>query len=89
MNCNYKNIILIFLLFVFAIINYKAPRNEHAATVLRNHAARVEKKLGGRFEAARFWLARSERLFRLRREFTLPLNGKVLLQDFLIPWLEI
>ncbi len=63
-------------------------RNRDAQRPLEEHAAKCMKKLGGRERAAAFWIERVERLFRIRREMTAPLNQKVLAQDFLSPFMD-
>jgi hypothetical protein len=63
-------------------------RNRDAAKSLDEHYARCVKRLGSADAALSFWVARSERLFRMRREITAPLNQKVLAQDFLAPWMD-
>jgi DNA polymerase III subunit delta' len=63
-------------------------RNIDAGRTLDDHAGKCTKRKGGEDQALRFWIAQSERLFRLRREMTAPLNAKVLAQDFLSPWMD-
>jgi len=62
--------------------------NVDGARALAQHFETSAKKLGSRERALAFWMGRSERLFKLRREMLTPLNSKLLAQDFLIPWLE-
>ncbi len=62
--------------------------NSDASRALDEHAAKVSKRLGSAQAALLFWIDRSERLFRLRREMTAPLNQKILIQDFLSPWMD-
>lgn len=63
-------------------------RNVDAKRALEDHARRCAARKGGAGAALRFWIERSERLFRIRREMTAPLNAKVLIQDFLSPWMD-
>lgn len=63
-------------------------KNQDAKKVLEDHFARCVKRRGGVDGARNFWMSRSERLCRLRREMTAPLNQKVLVQDFLAPWMD-
>lgn len=56
--------------------------------VIAKHLAAVQKKLGSKERALAFWMGRSERIFKLRREMNTPMNVKLLIQDLLIPWLE-
>lgn len=63
-------------------------RNIDAISALEDHARRCALRRGGPAGALEFWIGRSERLFRLRREMTAPLNAKVLIQDFLSPWMD-
>jgi DNA polymerase-3 subunit delta' len=63
-------------------------RNVDAKRALEDHAKRCAARKGGAGAALRFWIDRSERLFRIRREMTAPLNAKVLVQDFLSPWMD-
>lgn len=74
------------------VLHVDAPsadyRNLDAHKILEDHALRCVKKKGSSREALAFWIDRSERLFRLRREMTAPLNQKVLIQDFLAPWMD-
>jgi len=63
-------------------------RNSDASRALEDHAKRCAARLGGNEKALAFWIERSERLFRMRREMTAPLNTKVLIQDFLSPWMD-
>jgi hypothetical protein len=63
-------------------------RNGDARKSLDDHFARCTKRKGSVDAALSFWIARSERLFRIRREMTAPLNQKVLAQDFLAPWMD-
>lgn len=63
-------------------------RNSDAAKTLTEHSARCVKRKNGIDPALRFWIDRSERLFRMRREMTAPLNLKILAADFLAPWMD-
>ncbi|MBS1961322.1 MAG: hypothetical protein JST04_03825 [Bdellovibrionales bacterium] len=63
-------------------------RNVDAKRSLEDHAKRCAARKGGAARALSFWIERSERLFRIRREMTAPLNAKVLAQDFLSPWMD-
>ncbi len=63
-------------------------RNIDAKRALEDHAKRCALKTGGAKRALGFWIDRSERLYRLRREMAAPLNAKVLIQDFLSPWMD-
>lgn len=63
-------------------------RNVDAQRALEDHAKRCATRKGGAEAALVFWIERSERLFRIRREMTAPLNAKVLVQDFLSPWMD-
>ena len=63
-------------------------RNLDAKRSLEEHAKKCIARKGGAQPALAFWMDRSERLFRLRREVTAPLNTKVLVQDFLSPWMD-
>lgn len=63
-------------------------RNVDAKRALEDHAKRCAIRRGGPDRALSFWIERSERLFRIRREMTAPLNAKVLAQDFLAPWMD-
>jgi DNA polymerase III delta prime subunit len=63
-----------------------AWRNSDGARALTTHA-RTRVKLLGLDGARAFWVARSERLARVRQEALAPLNRKLLAQDLLIPWL--
>jgi hypothetical protein len=65
-----------------------AYRNVDARRALEDHAKRCAVRKGGAERALGFWIERSERLFRIRREMTAPLNTKVLIQDFLSPWMD-
>lgn len=57
---------------------------------LAAHAAGVLGRYSGSRSAAReHWLALSERLARARQESLAPLNRKLLVQDLLMPWLEL
>jgi hypothetical protein len=51
------------------------------------HANATTKSLGGTEAARDFWIARAERLARVRQESLAPLNRKILVQDLLLPWL--
>jgi DNA polymerase III delta prime subunit len=63
-------------------------RNLDAKRALEDHAKRCAARKGGIDQALAFWIDRSERLFKIRREMTAPLNAKVLVQDFLAPWMD-
>lgn len=63
-------------------------RNLDAKHALEDHAKKCSSRKGSIPAALEFWIERSERLFRLRREMTAPLNTKVLVQDFLSPWMD-
>jgi len=63
--------------------------NSDAAAILTAHAKMVVRNLGGTQAARGFWLERAERFGRARVEALAPLNRKSLLQDILIPWIEI
>lgn len=65
-----------------------AYRNIDARRALEEHAKRCIARKGSPERALAFWIDRSERLFRIRREMTAPLNAKVLVQDFLSPWMD-
>lgn len=64
-------------------------RNSDGARSLNSHATRVTQRLGSREAAREFWVDRASRLFRARVEAQAPLNRKLLIQDLLIPWLEV
>ena len=63
-------------------------RNADAKRALEDHAKKCAARKGGAEPALRFWIDRSERLYRMRREMTAPLNVKVLVQDFLSPFMD-
>jgi hypothetical protein len=63
--------------------------NSDAAAVLANHAREMVKAKGSMENARCFWMARAERLAQARQESTSPLNRKILLQDLLLPWIEV
>lgn len=63
-------------------------RNLDAQKILADHALRCVKRKGSARDALAFWIDRAERIFRIRREMTAPLNQKVLIQDFLAPWMD-
>lgn len=73
------------------IVNAKSPgvpfRNSDARKVLEDHTVRCVKRKGSMDAAVAFWIARSERLFQLRREMKV-LNAKILAGDFLAPWMD-
>ena len=56
---------------------------------LEIHAKAVTLKLGSMAGARAFWTERATRLFQIRKEALAPLNRKLLLQDILIPFLEV
>lgn len=64
-------------------------RNTDAARALAAHAERAAQRFGGAAGARAFWAARAERIGRARREALAPLNRKLLIQDVLMPWLEL
>jgi DNA polymerase III delta' subunit len=64
-------------------------QNFDGETALRNHAANLVKLLKS-IEAARaFWIARAERIAQARKQALTPVNRKLLIQELLIPWLEV
>lgn len=73
------------------ILNARNPessyRNSDARKVLEDHTARCIKRKGGTELAIAFWIERSERLFKIRREMKV-LNAKILAGDFLSPWMD-
>jgi DNA polymerase III subunit delta' len=62
--------------------------NSDGQEALTQHANSLLKKQKNRDAARSFWLSRSEQLARVRGDFNLPLNRKILLQGLLLPWLE-
>ncbi|MBC7384764.1 MAG: DNA polymerase III subunit [Cryobacterium sp.] len=74
------------------VIHAKEPaasfRNFDAKSVITEHQKLCVLRKGGLDAAQAFWIERAERLFRMRREITVPLNQKVLATDFLSPWLD-
>ncbi len=73
------------------IVNAKGTgpgyKNQDARKVLEDHSARCAKRKGGMDAAVTFWIDRSERLFKIRREMKV-LNAKILAGDFLSPWMD-
>jgi hypothetical protein len=63
-------------------------RNVDAKKSIEDHFAKCVKRKGSVDAALEFWIGRSERLFKLRREMTTPLSQKILVQDFLAPWMD-
>ena len=63
--------------------------NFDGARALCNHAERVLRAAGTPSAARAFWIARSERIAQARRQALTPVNRKLLIQDILIPWLEV
>jgi hypothetical protein len=63
--------------------------NSDGSPLLKAHANHVMDRMGSLEQAREFWFARAERLGRARQESLAPLNRKSLLQEILLPWLEI
>jgi DNA polymerase-3 subunit delta' len=63
--------------------------NFDGARALSNHVELLLKHLHTPEASRTFWIARSERIARARREALTPVNRKLLIQDILIPWLEV
>jgi DNA polymerase-3 subunit delta' len=63
--------------------------NFDGAMALKNHAEILLRLLKRPERARAFWIARSERIAQSRKEALTPLNRKLLIQDILIPWLEV
>lgn len=63
--------------------------NFDGAMALKNHVDILLKVLKSPERARAFWIERSERIARARRESLTPVNRKLLIQDILIPWLEV
>ena len=53
------------------------------------HVEKTLKKKGDLLHAREFWLSRAVRIAEARREALTPVNKKLLIQDLLIPWLEL
>ncbi len=64
-------------------------KNTDGQKALTAHAQAVTSKLGSKANARAFWLKNADRIFRARQELQTPLNKKILIQDVLMPWLEI
>jgi hypothetical protein len=64
-------------------------KNSDGKKALFSHAKAAVKQFGSVKKARRFWIDRAERLFRARQEALAPLNRKLLIQDLLLPWLEV
>ncbi len=76
-------------LMLWSVSPQHAWRNADAGTELAHHSAAALKKLGGSVERARaFWASRAEHVSEVRRRMSAPLNRKLLVQDLLIPWVE-
>jgi hypothetical protein len=63
--------------------------NFDGAMALKNHTEILLRTVKTPEAARRFWIARSERIAQARREALTPVNRKLLIQDILIPWLEV
>lgn len=63
--------------------------NFDGAMALRNHTDLMLRMMKSREQARSFWLARAERIAQARREALTPVNRKLLIQDILVPWLEV
>ena len=63
--------------------------NFDGARALSNHVDRVLRLKGTREAAREFWVARSERIAKARKQALTPVNRKLLIQDILVPWLEV
>jgi DNA polymerase-3 subunit delta' len=63
--------------------------NSDGSTVLENHAKMMIQSRGTVENARRFWMERAERLAQARHDAVAPLNRKILLQDILLPWIEV
>lgn len=64
-------------------------QNRDAARALAKQTQAAVRARGSLEQARGFWIARAESLMRARARSKAPLNRKLLLQDALIPWLEI
>ena len=56
---------------------------------LELHAKNVTGNLGSLEGARAFWTGRATRLFEIRKQSLAPLNRKLLLQDILMPFVEV
>lgn len=63
--------------------------NFDAAMALKNHAETLVRFFQSPARAREFWIARSERIAQARKQALTPVNRKLLIQDILIPWLEV
>lgn len=63
--------------------------NFDAAMALKNQVEAVTRILGTTERSREFWIERAERIAQARREALTPVNRKLLIQDILVPWLEV
>ena len=56
---------------------------------LKNHGEIALRMFKTPTSAREFWIDRSERIAQARRQALTPVNRKLLIQDILIPWLEV
>jgi hypothetical protein len=63
--------------------------NLDGVQALESHAKNCIQRLGNAEDARLFWMERAERLAQARRASLTPVNRKLLIQDLLVPWLEV
>jgi len=63
--------------------------NSDGKLALSSHALKAVSERGSTASARAFWMDRAERLAKSRSESRAPLNRKLLVQDLLLPWLDL